>query len=169
MSTLQIHGQPVWKSQVRAKPATWVQYTPHPVQKPQAWKSPAYAHASHELQALASDLAEIGDVVPDARARFALLAILRDVLAENSIYPSLSSDCEGGLLEWRADDKLIEVHVEDTGEHSFRVRIRRGATLYEGTSSVHLRRHLRDMTALVDSINPNWRALFGDARAVRTA
>lgn len=162
--------QRVWRPSPQLERQTWVHVTPSPISKRQAWTSPAYAHATQELQQMAAQLDRLGEPKPTAAARFTLLDVLRDVLAADSVFPSLSSDGESGLLaEWRADNNLIEVHVTDDGEPLFRVRIRRGAVLYEGSSTVQLRRHLRNMTTLVNSVNPGWKTLFGQGLVVRPA
>lgn len=162
--------QVMWQPRHQAKPQTWVHLAPSVVSKRQTWNSPAYAHAIQELQQLAADLIAVAEPQPSPEARFCMLDVLRDVLATDSVYPALSGDGEGGLIaEWRADNKIIEIHTADDGETDFRVRLRRGATLYEGSSTVQLRRHLRDMTAFVNSVNPAWRSLFGQGAVPRPA
>lgn len=136
--------------------------TSGPSARESSWpRSRAYEHAKRELAGLDVQLAQSGQSGPTRTSRMRMLQILRDVLANDSVYPSISDDGEGGLVaEWRAGRRRIDIYVSDSGDFLFRVRNKGGATIYNGTSTLHLRRHLRDLTAIVNAINPGWRRFF---------
>jgi hypothetical protein len=134
------------------------------------WTSPAYSHACRELQLLCAQLERAHERIPSRASRFVMLGVLREVLADDSVYPTLADDAESGLIaEWRADEQRIEINVDHAGQPFFRVRRRNGPVMYEGASTVQLRRHLRDVTALVNSVNPGWRSLFARGNALKSA
>jgi hypothetical protein len=89
-----------------------------------------------------------------------MLHALRSVLAEDSVYPTMSIDEDGGIIaEWRIGDYSLEVDVAPDGVFSYTVR-EKGKRVAGGRSQTPLRKFIRDISAVVANVNPNWRSLF---------
>lgn len=126
------------------------------------WSRPAaFVHAADELNLLEHQLVSLGQEVPSALAKVRFLSVLRDVLAADSVYPSVSLDADGSLIaEWRAGPRRIDIEVSAEGEETFTVRTRGQQPSYVGPSIARLRRHLRDLSTTTNAQNPRWRSLF---------
>lgn len=121
---------------------------------------PAYRYAQAQLRRLSAEHVDANLSEPTPRASRRMLHILREVLAEDSVYPTMSADDEGGLIaEWHIGDSSLEIDVDPTGAFSYTVR-KEGKRVLGGQSQTPLRKIIRDISALVARVNPNWRSLF---------
>ncbi|TQK68273.1 hypothetical protein [Nocardioides sp. SLBN-35] len=120
----------------------------------------AYDHARAEMKHINAELHHQGlSGIPEL-ASSSMRHALRDVLAADSIYPSMSLDEDRSLLaEWRYGAEAIEVETTASGVFSW-THYRDGQIIKSSTSRTHLRQVLRDLTATVEAANPNWRSLF---------
>lgn len=129
----------------------------------------AVAFARHALDQLERDLEIVGEVGIAPVARGVMSGVLRECLANDSVYPAIADDADGGLAaDWRANLRRISIEVDAEGDLLFSVHGEKGQLLYRGTSLTQLRRHLRDFTAYVNSVNPSWRSLFKSGRPRRS-
>lgn len=121
---------------------------------------PAYRYARGQLARLAAEHVEAGLETPSDIAYHRMLHGLRAVLAEDSVFPTMSIDEEGGIIaEWRIADYSLEVDVAPDGRFSYTVR-QQGKRVGGGLSETPLRKLIRDISAIVAHVNPNWRSLF---------
>lgn len=129
-------------------------------------RNAAFEHARHDLDRLVDDSRALDLPVPSDAARRSLQAILRDVLATNSVFPTITFDPSDEILmaEWRAGSRRIEIEVAGDGSELFTIVSRRGIPVYQGKSATRLRLHLRDLTSAVVALNPRWRSLFAARR-----
>lgn len=126
---------------------------------------PAYRYARSQLARLTSEHAEAGLQGPSDVAYHRMLHRLRAVLAEDSVFPTMSIDEDGGILaEWRFADYSLEVDVDPDGQFSYTLR-QDGERVGGGRSETPLRKMIRDVSAIVAHVNPNWRSLFQHASA----
>lgn len=109
-------------------------------------------------------LAEISETANE-RAIEMVKIITVAVTEENSIYPSVSPDGDGGIIVyWKALYLSIEVDVD--ADLTFYVRIRNSRTgvvqKWAGASFpfAALSRALKDLTNLVERQNPGWRKKY---------
>lgn len=126
---------------------------------------PAYDYARSQLRTLQQQHADLDlpPTAPEANSR--MVRLLRDVLAEDSVYPTMSIDEDGGIIaEWRASVFSLEIDVDPDGTASFTLR-RDGLKIGSGKSVTPLRKIIRDFSAVVAKANPNWKALFPTAHA----
>lgn len=128
---------------------------------------PAYRYARGQLARLAAEHSVTGLEAPSDVAYHRMLHALRDVLAEDSVFPTMSIDDDGGIIaEWRIGNHSLEIDVDPEGGFSFTTRLN-GRRLSGGQSQTPLRKIIRDVSAIVAQVNPNWRSLFQHA-SVRT-
>lgn len=121
---------------------------------------PAYRYARGQLARVAADHIEAGLEPPSDVAYHKMLHVLRSVLAEDSVFPTMSIDDEGGVIaEWRVASYALEIDVDPDGQFSFTVR-KDGKRVASANSQTPLRKLIRDFSAVVAQVNPNWRALF---------
>jgi len=99
---------------------------------------------------------------------------LKDILdaigVVNTVYPLLANDGEGGVFaEWKAGPQRIEIAVEDDLTGSVVVSERGAVAVYAEFSKTsalsferaqEVRNTLARHTRLVNSLNPDWRAVF---------
>lgn len=136
---------------------------PHGPEWPVA--APAYRYARGQLVRLAAEHVEAGLEPPSAVAYHRMLDALRAVLAEDSVFPTMSIDEDGGIIaEWRIADYSLEVDADPDGRFSYTVR-QHGKRIGGGQSQTPLRKMIRDVSAVVAHVNPNWRSLFPHAAA----
>lgn len=126
---------------------------------------PAYDYARSQLASLIQQHTEVGLAIPNAATVGQMGRVLRDVLAEDSIYPTLSIDEDGGLVaEWHVGTYSLEVDIAPNAVFSYTVR-QEGRRLGRGTSRTPLRKMIRDLSTIVSTANPNWRSLFHQSQA----
>jgi hypothetical protein len=126
---------------------------------------PAYRYARGQLARAAAEHVAEGLEAPSDVAYHQMLHALRAVLAEDSVFPTMSIDEEGGIIaEWRIADYSLEVDVAPDGRFSYTVR-QQGKRVGGGRSQTPLRKMIRDVSAVVAHVNPNWRSLFPHASA----
>ncbi len=129
--------------------------------------SPAYVYARAQLRGIERDLVLHGQPVAAPVPQQQMLRILNRVLAEDSLYPSMSIDEDNTVLaEWRVGLDAITAEVDAAGQFTWFVH-RDGRPLVEQGSITVLRRVIRDVSAVVDDLNPSWRALFPTAHSHR--
>lgn len=121
----------------------------------------AYDYARVGLRRAQAQVEAAGYSNATAVAANAMLFTLRDVLSDDSVYPTISIDEEGGVTaEWHAGALTLEVDVDPHGAMEWSLRGKTGQVAHTGKSTTPLRRILRDLSAFVADANPNWRALF---------
>lgn len=121
---------------------------------------PAYRYARGQLARLVVEHEEAGLEAPSAIAYVRMLHLLRAVLAEDSVFPTMSADEEGGIIaEWRIANYSLEVDIDPNGRFSYTIR-HEGRRTGGGRSQTPLRKMIRDVSAVVAHVNPNWRSLF---------
>lgn len=92
--------------------------------------------------------------------------ILRAVQGEDSVYPSIAPDGEGGaMLYWRVAKASIEIDVEADGTRYARVTDSSGKVVLDVDRidvevTRTLRKSLATLSSSVGTANPNWRAAF---------
>lgn len=124
---------------------------------------PAYLYARGQLARLATEHAVAALEAPSDVAYHRMLHVLRAVLSEDSVFPTMSIDEEGGILaEWRIGDYSLEIDVDPSGQPSYTLR-KEGRRVGGGQSETPLRKLIRDISAFVVHVNPNWRSLFSHA------
>jgi hypothetical protein len=141
----------------------WLQVLPGPVGLfGEAWPTcSAFEYARNEVNRVHFQREATGEAPPTTTARRRLLSTLREAIAADSVYPSVSDDGEGGLIaEWRAGDRRLQLDVTAEGEELVTVRLRNGPVLYRGSSVLYLRSYLRDLTSYINDVNPGWQRLF---------
>lgn len=125
-------------------------------------ESAAFEYARGRMEQLKVEHEEAGLPSSAPLAEVRMLQVLRAVLATNSVYPTMSIDDDGSVIaEWRILRFGLEILAEPNGEVSYALR-KEGLRVSGGTSVTLLRRQLRNLTAIVDQANPNWRSLFTD-------
>ncbi len=155
-----------------SQPKTYRTVSPHAVEHPHApeWlvAVPAYLHGRSQLARVTTEHLEAGLKAPSDIAYHRMLHVLRAVLAEDSVFPTMSIDDDGGIIaEWRIANYALEVDVDPSGSFSYTVR-HDGLRVSGGRSETPLRKTIRDVSAVVAHVNPNWRSLFHNAPASST-
>lgn len=121
---------------------------------------PAYRYSRGQLSRMAAEHSETGLGAPSDIAYHRMLHVLRSVLAEDSVFPTMSIDEDGGIIaEWRIANYSLEVDVAPDGAFSYTLRDK-GKRVGGGHSETPLRKMIRDVSAVVAHVNPNWRSLF---------
>jgi hypothetical protein len=121
---------------------------------------PAYRFARGQLARLTTEHLEAGLEKPSDIAYHRMLHVLRSVLSEDSVYPTMSIDQDGGVIaEWHIAHYALEVDVAPDGGFVYTVR-QKGKRVGGGTSQTPLRKVIRDVSTMVAHLNPNWRSLF---------
>ncbi len=131
--------------------------------------APAYRYARQQMSSVQAEHRSLHRPGATNEAQRKMLDVLREVLADDSVYPTISIDEDGIVIaEWRAGNASLEVECSSDGKMNFSLFGRDGREFSAGRSTNILRRVVRDMSDYVDASNPNWRSLFGpEARLPR--
>lgn len=122
--------------------------------------APAYVYARAQLVRLRAEHRSLGLPIPNKVASTRMLTVLKSVLAEDSVYPTLSIDDEGGIVaEWHVGPYSLEIDVSPEGVFTYTIR-QDGRRVSVGKSQTPLRKLIRDLSAVVRRVNPNWRSAF---------
>lgn len=118
-----------------------------------------YEYARQQLERIL-DLDE--HARPARLASDRMLFVLRSLLAEETLYPSMSIDEDGDVIaEWRVRDYGLQLIA--TGDSVAWTLRRNGVRLGTSASLPEFRTLLARLTEIVDKANPGWRTLFPEA------
>ena len=135
--------------------------------------SPVAQYLNEEFEKLAARRDNVqmpSDTVFTGAVLIRLYRALMHVCDENTVYPHVAPDGEGGVVAtWFAGDLMIEIacdsqlrleFVKQDGEDGLRRAINLGSAASLAASLRDVRNELRKLTELVNTRNPSWRKLF---------
>ncbi|QWS33053.1 hypothetical protein [Curtobacterium aetherium] len=119
------------------------------------------------IQRATNQIAQIEEhVVLGGDVRNRLLTCLRASLSADSVFPTVTSDGDDGLIaQWRAGERFLAVEMTSDGDYSLMLVdsdgvLRRNESASGYPDLDNLKALVRDFTAAVVARNPRWRDLF---------